>query len=149
MPLDRSYVGKHYPATPPYQVGREHIRDFAAAIGDLNPAYHNVDAARELGHRDLIAPPTYPFSLTMRAMTTAVLDPDLGLEYGQVVHGEQSFDFVRPVTAGDELVVQARIAEIEIKGRNELLTTECRVETVAGELVVTTREVIVSRGTAV
>jgi len=130
-------------------VGREHIRDYAAAIGDLNPAYHNVDAARELGHRDLIAPPTYPFTLTMRAMTTAVLDPDLGLNYGQVVHGEQSFDYVRPVTAGDELVVQAKIAAIEVKGINELLTTECRVETVTGELVVTTREVIVSRGTAV
>ena len=130
-------------------MGREHIRDYAAAIGDLNPAYHNVDAARELGHRDLIAPPTYPFTLTMRAMTTAVLDPDLGLNYGQVVHGEQSFDYVRPVTAGDELVVQARIAAIEVKGINELLTTECRVETVTGELVVTTREVIVSRGTAV
>ncbi|MCH9719792.1 MAG: MaoC family dehydratase N-terminal domain-containing protein [Actinomycetia bacterium] len=149
MPLDHSYLGKEYPTTPAYQVGREHIRDYAAAIGDLNPAYHNVDAARELGHRDLIAPPTYPFTLTMRAMTTAVLDPDLGLHYGQVVHGEQSFDYVRPVTAGDELVVQARIAAIEVKGINELLTTECRVETVTGELVVTTREVIVSRGTAV
>ena len=149
MPLDHSYLGKEYPATPAYQVGREHIRDYAAAIGDLNPAYHNVDAARELGHRDLIAPPTYPFTLTMRAMTTTVLDPDLGLNYGQVVHGEQSFDYVRPVTAGDELVVQARIAAIEVKGINELLTTECRVQTVTGELVVTTREVIVSRGTAV
>ena len=149
MAIDRSYVGKEYPTTPPYQVSREHIRDFAAAIGDLNPAHHNVDAAHELGHPDLIAPPTYPFTLTMRAMTTAILDPDLGLEYGQVVHGEQYFDYVRPIAAGDELVVRARIDSIVSKGINELLTTACLVETVTGELVVTTREVIVSRGTAV
>ncbi len=148
MPLNASFVGKAYPPMPAYLVGREHIRDYATAIGDLDPAFHNVDAARELGYPDLIAPPTFAFSLTMKAMAMAMFDPDLGLDYGRVVHGEQHFAYERPICAGDELTVSCVIAEIRSSGRNEYLTTRSEVSTVEGELVVTTREVIVSRGTA-
>lgn len=147
MPLNPAYVGKEYPATPEYEVGREHIRDFATAIGDTNPAYHNADAAREFGHPDIIAPPTFPFTLTMKVMALAMFDPELGLDYGRVVHGEQHFDYERPIHAGDRLIVTTRIADIATRNRNEYLTTRSEVRTVDGELVVTTSEVIVSRGT--
>lgn len=147
MALNPAFVGKEYPRTPEYEVGRERIREFATAIGDHNPAYLNVDAARQLGHPDLIAPPTFAFTLTMKAMAAAIFDPDLGLDYGRVVHGEQYFDFERPICAGDKLVVEAAIADIRTHGANEYLTTQCAVQTVDGELVVTTQEVIVSRGT--
>ena len=148
MPVNPSYVGKTYPATPEYDVGRENIREFASAIGDHNPAYHNVDAARELGHADLIAPPTFAFVLTMRAMAKAMFDPDLGLNYAVVVHGEQHFDYERPIHAGDRLTVTSTIAEIRSSGRNEFVTTRSELRTLGGELVCTTHEVIVSRGTA-
>lgn len=147
MALNPAYVGKQYPTTPEYEVAREHIREFATAIGDTNPAYHNADAARELGHPDIIAPPTFPFTLTMKAMALAMFDPELGLDYGRVVHGEQHFDYERPVRAGDRLTVSTTIAEIRAHGTNEYLTTRSEVRTVDGELVVTTQEVIVSRGT--
>ena len=39
MALDQSFVGRTYPPTAPYEVGREKIREFAEAIGDPNPAY--------------------------------------------------------------------------------------------------------------
>ena len=58
MALDPSFVGRSYPPTRPYEVGREKIREFAAAIGDANPAYTDPAAARALGHPDVIAPPT-------------------------------------------------------------------------------------------
>ena len=149
MAINREFVGKTYPDTPEFDVGRETIRDFANAIGDTNPAYHNVDAARELGHPDLIAPPTFPFVLTMKAMARAMFDPDLGMDYARVVHGEQHFDYERPIHAGDRLVVSASIAEIRSSGRNEYLTTRSELMTGSGELVCTTHEVIVSRGTAI
>ena len=148
MAINPAFIGKEYPATPGYLVGREHIRDFATAIGDHNPAFHNVDAAQELGYDDLIAPPTFPFTLTMKAMAIAMFDPDLGLDYGRVVHGEQHFEFERPICAGDELTVHTVIADIRAAGSNEFLTTRSEVRTTDGELVVTTQEVIVSRGTA-
>jgi acyl dehydratase len=148
MVLNPEAVAKRYPPTAEYEVCREHIREFATAIGDHNPAYHNVDAAQELGHPDIIAPPTYAFSVTMRATTLIMFDPDLGLEYGRVVHGEQSFTFHRPITAGDRLTVTAVIEDIGTKGRNEYLVSRSEIVTVEGEPVATTRELLISRGTA-
>jgi acyl dehydratase len=146
--LNQDFVGKVYPASAPYEVGREKIREFAIAIGDANPAYHDVAAAQALGHRDLVAPPTFPFSVTMRATAVMMFDPGLGLDYSRVVHGEQRFAYVRPVTAGDSLVVVTTIENIRVAAGNDILTTRSDISTDDGELVVTTWAVTVARGTA-
>ena len=117
MALNPDFVGRTYPAAPPYEVGREKIREFADAIGDHNPAYREPDAARALGHPDVIAPPTFPIVVSMRASAAAVFDPDLGLDYSRVVHGEQRFVFTRPVRAGDRLVATLSIESIRTRGR--------------------------------
>ena len=104
MTVDQAFVGRTYPPTPPYEVGREKIREFAAAVGASHPAHLDVAEARALGHRDLVAPPTFPIVLSMRAAAQVVLDPDLGLDYSRVVHGAQRFTYSRPVYAGDRLV---------------------------------------------
>lgn len=148
MTLNTAFIGKTYPDTEPYLIGREKVREFATAIGDSSPVFHDRAAARELGYADLPAPPTFAFALTMKAMAAAMFDPDLGLDYARVVHGEQSFDYRRPLQAGDEVVVKSFIADIHTRGRNEFLVTQADVVTVAGELVVSTRSVIASRGTA-
>lgn len=148
MPLNPDFVGKAYPPSPPYQVGREKIRQFATAIGDHNPAYHDPEAAVALGYADVVAPPTFPFVVTQRAMAQAMFDPALGLDYARVVHGEQRFAYTRPIVAGDELVVTASIEAIRAVAGNDLLTTRADVTTSAGEPVVTCWSVIVSRGTA-
>lgn len=75
MALDQSFVGRTYPPTPPYEVGREKIREFAEAIGDANPAYVDQEAAKELGHPDVIAPPTFVFAITFKAAGAVVEDP--------------------------------------------------------------------------
>ncbi|PWS52277.1 hypothetical protein DLE01_06255, partial [Streptomyces sp. FT05W] len=62
MALDQSFVGRTYPPTPAYEVGREKIREFAEAVGDTNPAYTDPEAAKALGYSDVIAPPTFVFS---------------------------------------------------------------------------------------
>jgi acyl dehydratase len=146
--LNQDYLGKVYPAGPAYEVGREKIREFAIAIGDLNPPYHDEDAARALGHRDLIAPPTFPFVVSLRASAVAMFDPGLGLDYTRVVHGEQRFSYARPVTAGDRLVVVTTIENIRVAAGNDILTTRSDISTVDGEPVVTAWSVTVARGTA-
>ncbi len=40
MALDQSFVGRTYPPTAPYEVGREKIREFAEAVGDAHPRVH-------------------------------------------------------------------------------------------------------------
>jgi acyl dehydratase len=148
MPLDPSFIGRTYPPTEPYEVGREKIREFADAIGDPNPAYRDRAAAEKLGHPDVIAPPTFPVVLSMRAGAQVVADPALGLDYSRVVHGEQRFVYTRPVRAGDQLVVVVTVDNIRSAAGNDLLTTRGEVSTVDGEHVVTTYSTLVSRGTA-
>jgi len=149
VPVSRDFIGREYPASAPYEVGREQIRRFAEAIGDLNPAYLDAQAARALGHPDVIAPPTFLTVLNFRFATEGpVTDPDLGLDYSMVVHGEQGFELHRPVRAGDVLSSVQRVDEIKDAGRNELVVTSTEVTDQSGERVATLRSTLVSRGTA-
>ena len=148
MPLDPSYVGRVYPPTPPYEVGREKIREFADAVGDLNPVYRDPAAAQALGHPDVIAPPTFPIVLTLTAGHQVLVDPDFGIDYSKVVHGEQRFVHARPVRAGDVLQVVVTIDGVRAAAGNDMVTTRAEVTTVEGELVSTAYATIVARGTA-
>ena len=149
MPVNREFIGREYPASAPFEVGREHIRRFAEAIGDLHPAYLDAEAARALGHPDVIAPPTFLTVLNFRYATEGpIADPALGLDYSMVVHGEQSFELHRPVRAGDVLDSVQSVEDIKDAGRNELIVTVTAVTAADGDKVATLRSTIVSRGTA-
>jgi acyl dehydratase len=148
VPLDQSFVGRTYPPTPPYEVGREKIREFADAIGDANPAYRDPDAARALGHPDVIAPPTFGIVLSMTAGRQVIADPELGLDYSRVVHGEQRFVITRPIRAGDRLTVTMTVENIRTAAGNDMITTRGDVQTVDGEPVFTAYSTLVARGTA-
>ncbi len=148
MPLDQSFVGRKYPPTPPYEVSREKIREFADAIGDPHPAYRDPEAARALGHPDVIAPPTFGIVLSMRAGLQVVADPELGLDYSRVVHGEQRFAHSRPIRAGDRLVATTTIDAVRSVAGNDLLTTRVDVTTEDGEAVCSATSMLVARGGA-
>ncbi|MEV7227483.1 MaoC family dehydratase N-terminal domain-containing protein [Polymorphospora sp. NPDC051019] len=147
MPLDPSFVGRTYPPTAPYQVGREKIREFATAIGATDAAYHDPAAARALGHADVVAPPTFPVVVTMESSRSQIVDdPALGVDYSRVVHGDQRFRYTRPIVAGDELVCVSTIEEITSRGGHDFLTIRSEVSTVAEEPVVSVWSKLVVRG---
>ena len=148
MALNPDFVGRTYPPVGTYQVGREKIREFATAIGDSNPLFLDVDAASAAGYVDVIAPPTFAFALAFQAMISVVSDPELGLDYSRVVHGEEKFIYARPIVAGDELVVSTVIDTIRAAAGNDMITVRSDIATVAGEHVVTTYSLTVARGTA-
>jgi acyl dehydratase len=148
MALDQAFVGRSYGPGPVYEVGREKIREFADAIGDANEAYRDPEVARKLGHPDVIAPPTFPIVVSMRASAELVADPELGLDYSRVVHGEQRFAYTRPVHAGDRLVSVLTVDSIRSAAGNDILGTRTELSTPEGELVVTAYSTIVARGTA-
>ncbi|MBT3149918.1 MaoC family dehydratase N-terminal domain-containing protein [Streptomyces sp. CHD11] len=145
MALDQSFVGRSYPPTEPYEVGREKIREFAEAVGDANPAYTDVEAAKALGHPDVIAPPTFVFSITFKAAGQVVADPRLGLDYSRVVHGDQKFAYTRPVRAGDRLTVTSTIETVRLMAGNEVLDIRGEVHDQDGEHVVTAWTKLVAR----
>jgi acyl dehydratase len=149
MPVNRAFVGREYPASSAYEVGREHVRSFAEAIGESSPVCLDVAAARAAGHRDVVAPPTFLTVLDLRFGDDGpVHDPDLGLDFSLVVHGAQEFVLHREVCAGDLLTSVQRVEEIRDAGANELVVTVTEVSDELGRPVATLRSTIISRGTA-
>ena len=148
MPLNKAYEGREFSESPAYEVTAESIREFADSIGDPNPVYRDEAAAKEAGYDAIIAPPTYLTKLNFIYSGEMLTQQDLGLNYAMVVHGEQEYEYRRPVKAGDVLIAKPRIASIAVKGRNELLVTEAAIRTQEGEQVAIARSTIVSRGTA-
>ncbi|RMI45880.1 MaoC family dehydratase N-terminal domain-containing protein [Streptomyces triticirhizae] len=145
MPLDQSFVGRSYPPTEPYEVGREKIREFAQAIGDDNPVYTDPAAARALGYPDVIAPPTFVFLVSYRAAFEVVSDPKLGLDYSRVVHSDQKFAYVRPLRAGDRLTVTSTIESVKSLKGNDMLTVRGELHDETGALVATAHTKLVAR----
>lgn len=145
MPLDQSFIGRTYPPTGTYVVGREKIREFADAIGDENALFRDPEAARAAGYPDVIAPPTFLTVLNLPAINKIVADPELGLDYSRMVHGDQRFDHVRPVHAGDELQLSIQIENIMVRAGNDFLNLRGNISTLDGELVCTTWAQLVVR----
>lgn len=149
MALNQALIGRSYPATRPYEVGREKIREFAEAIGDHSPVYSDPMAASLRGLDDIVAPPTFLFTVTFTWTAQVVLDQELGADFSRLVHGEQSFHYERPVHPGDLLTGEVTIEDILVRGRNEYLVYRTDVTTVSGAPVATLRSTVVFRGTAV
>jgi hypothetical protein len=92
----------------PVLLDRGRLRRFAVAIGETDPRYTNLEHARSLGHPDLPVPPTYLFTLESEGQDTLAFMVSLGVDPLSVLHGEQAFDYARPLHAGQ--VVEVRHA---------------------------------------
>jgi acyl dehydratase len=146
--LDAGLVGRSYPPSAVYEVGRAKIAEFATAVGAADPVHTDPEAARALGHPDVVAPPTFAIVVTLGAADVVLADPDVALDYSRVVHGEQRFTHHRPIRAGDRLVSTTTIETVRSIGGNDLLTTRVDVATEDGEAVCTATSLLVARGTA-
>jgi acyl dehydratase len=113
--VDTSAIGKTYPPSI-YAVGREKIREFAAAVGETNPLYFDVEAARMAGYADVVAPPMFAVVYGGRAVGPAVLDPEIGIDFARLLHGAQEFRWGPVVVAGDEIATTATVNEISERG---------------------------------
>jgi acyl dehydratase len=127
-------------------VGREKVREFCEAIGATDQAYLDPEAARKLGYPDVVAPPTFAIVLTNSGVRQLVEDPDLGLDFSRVVHGDQRFAYHRPIRAGDVLTCVSVIESITCRGGHHFLLARTDVTAEDGELVVTGWSRLVVRG---
>lgn len=100
------------------EVTRANIGEFASAIGETDPMYFDVTVARELGMKDIPAPPTFLITLEVDHRDSLRFIRELGLDTTMVLHGEQTFRFRSLVYAGDSIQVQRRITDAGVKGRN-------------------------------
>ncbi|MGY1708005.1 MaoC family dehydratase N-terminal domain-containing protein [Geodermatophilus sp. SYSU D00758] len=148
MALDAGLVGRSYPPSAVYEVGREKIAEFAAAVGATDAVHTDAAAARAAGHPDVVAPPTFAIVVTLAAAGAVVRDPDVALDYSRVVHGEQRFTHHRPIRAGDRLLATPVVEAVRSVGGNDLLTTRVDVATEDGEPVCSATSMLVVRGDA-
>ncbi len=111
MAVNTNAVGKTY-APLTYAVGREKIREYAFAVGETNPLHLEVQAARSMGWRDVVAPPMFAVVYSAPVMGPAIFDPDVGLNFALMVHGGQEFVWGPPVVAGDEITTTASVKDI-------------------------------------
>lgn len=146
MPVNAELAGRSYPATPPYLVGREKVREFARAVLATSPLNLDPEAARAVGYPDVVAPPT--FAVVVQEYTLAQLlgDPDAGIDFARVVHGDQRFTFTRPIVAGDELTATLTVTSVKTLGGHSMVTAESAIADAAGEHVVTAISTLVVRG---
>jgi acyl dehydratase len=115
MALNTDAIGKTYPPAV-YAVGREKVREYAYAVGETNPLHLDPEAARQVGHADVVAPPMFAVVYAGRAMAPAILDPEVGINFARMVHGGQEFRWGPLVVAGDEISTVATVKEIAERG---------------------------------
>jgi acyl dehydratase len=138
--------GRVFAPTDPYLVGREKIREFARAVFATNTVNYDVDAARAAGHSDLVAPPTFPIVIQERTLAQLLAEPDAGIDFTRVVHGDQRFTYTRPIVAGDELTAILTVASVKSLGGHSMVTAVSEIVDSMGAHVVTATSTLVVRG---
>ena len=146
MAINPEYAGRTFEPSEPYEVSRVKIAEFATAIGEASPLCRDSAAAQAAGYPDVIAPPTFAIVITSAGNATLISDPDLGVNYAMILHGEQSFTHTRPLHAGDVVVAQSTIESIKQVRNMTTMAMVTQVRTVAGEHVCTARSILVERG---
>ena len=164
MTVDRSIIG----TTTGRQrvvVERGHVWRFAQAVKDDNPVYRDPEAAKAAGLDGPTVPPTYGFVLGNGAAypelqsfeggtggTTDVgkISAELRKDGGLILHGEQEFEYQKPVVAGQVLIREGRVADYYQKQSGDrtmtFVVTEDRFfDEASGEPVLTTRFNLIHR----
>ena len=146
MPVNPSVEGRVYPPVEPYLVGREKVREFARAVFATHPTHTDPEAARAAGYADVVAPPTFPIVVTAATLQQLLDDPDAGVDFTRVVHGDQRFAFSRPIVAGDKLTATMTITSVKSIGGHSMVTAESAIADATGAHVVTATSTLVVRG---
>jgi len=143
--MDLSATGRTFP-TYEFRVERGKIREFADAIGDTNPIYRDPEFAAKSPAGGIVAPPTMlrSFLYETRDSVEALNVKD----WSYIVHGEQEFEYLAPVLAGDVLTAQDSIVSIVEKesrraGKLQIAVIETIFHNQRGEKVQIARRTLV------
>ena len=146
MSVNPELVGRAFPPTASYLVGREKVREFARAVLADAPQHFDPAAAQALGYRDVVAPPTFAMVVQDLTMQQLLAIEDSGIALERTVHAEQRFRYSRPIVAGDELTAQLSITGIRAFGAGAMVTSEAEITDAEGAHVVTATSVLLVGG---
>jgi acyl dehydratase len=163
MAVDKSLIGSPTGRSK-LVIERGPVSNFAKALTDENPVYQNPETARAAGFDDIPAPPTYGFAMAHWGTFPEVQPPDetagrnpimeiiggLMKNGGLILHGEEEFEYHRPVVVGDELDGEGKVVDIyekESKGKTMtfVVTENVFTDAKTGDPVLTTRMNLIHR----
>jgi len=127
--LNPDSVGRTFPGAKPVSVTQSEIDAFAEVIGEEDRA---------------VAPPTFSIRATLSESQAILSGPEVGLDWSRVVHGDQKFEILRPIVAGDILDTSATIESYKVLAGNEIVTVRSDLRS-KGELVVSAWSTLVVR----
>jgi acyl dehydratase len=144
--IDKKWIGHQLPPSE-LLIERGRLQFFARSIGETDPIYTDLAAARAAGYPDLPAPPTFVFAAELESGAVTSLLETLELPIQKILHGEQGFTYLKPVCAGERVTVRSKIADIYDKkgGALEFVLKSSEVRNSSGELVAELRSLLVCR----
>jgi len=144
--IEKKWIGHQLPPSE-LLIERGRLQFFARSIGETDPIYTDLAAARAAGYPDLPAPPTFVFAAELESGAVTSLLETLELPIQKILHGEQGFTYLKPVCAGERVTVRSKIADIYEKkgGALEFVLKSSEVRNSSGELVAELRSLLVCR----
>lgn len=146
MGVNLDLAGRVYPPTPARVVPSSRISAFAEAVGADHPVHSDPEAAKARGYSGVLASPTFAVVLAQETEAQYIADPDSGIDFDRVVHGEQRFTHHQPIVGGDEVVATLHIDALRQAGGHTMVTTRTELIRPAGDPLSTVVSMIVVRG---
>lgn len=115
-------IGRIHRLPHRYEVSREKIREFAAAVLDAHPAHRDEDTAAGLGHPALVASPTFLSVLAGHTQQYLFDNVLVDFDLSQVMQADQRFTFARPVVAGDVLSTDVTVESVRHMAGSSMFT---------------------------
>jgi acyl dehydratase len=143
--LSKQIVGMHFRYPDCYVVGREKLREYAVAVKNEHPAFHDDSAAAELGHAAICAPLTFTSVFGYQAQQAFFASANIGISDMQIVQVDQVVKFRKPIHAGDTLYCDVYVDSVKQAHGTDIIVTKNVVTDAKGDVVQETYTTLAGR----
>lgn len=127
--LNPDSVGRTFEGAELVTVSQSEINSFCTVLSESNTT---------------VAPPTFSIRITLEQSQAILTSPEIGLDWSRVVHGDQRFEIMRPIVAGDSFKCSSTIESYKVSSGNEIVSVRSDLHS-NSELVVSTWSTLVVR----
>ena len=100
-------VGRTFDGAGSVTVSQSEIDDFCSVISETNTS---------------VAPPTFSIRISLSQYESILTQPEIGVDWTRLVHGDQKFEIFRPIVAGDVFKCSATIETLRVAAGNEIIS---------------------------
>jgi hypothetical protein len=122
-------VGRTFEGADSLTVSQSEIDAFCAVISENDTT---------------IAPPTFSIRISLSQYESILTQPEIGVDWTRLVHGDQKFEIYRPIVAGDVFKCSATIETLRVAAGNEIISVRSDLHS-GSELVVSSWSTLVVR----